>query len=47
LTEGFAKSGLEVQAPEKAAERLLTVINGLTPAETGGYFDHMGERIEW
>ncbi|MBO9426249.1 SDR family NAD(P)-dependent oxidoreductase [Labrenzia sp. R4_1] len=47
LTEGFAKSGLEVQAPEKAAERLLSVINGLTPAETGGYFDHMGERIEW
>ena len=47
LTEGFAKSGLEVQAPGVAASRLLGVIDGLTPADTGRFFDHRGEAVPW
>ncbi|GAA0771820.1 SDR family NAD(P)-dependent oxidoreductase [Roseibium denhamense] len=47
LTEGFAKSGLDVQSPDVAAGRILTVLDGLTSADTGGYFDHMGKPIPW
>ncbi|MBS8262636.1 SDR family NAD(P)-dependent oxidoreductase [Roseibium polysiphoniae] len=45
LTESFAKSGLEVQSPEVAAERLLQVIGGLKPEQSGGFFDHQGVSI--
>ncbi|MES2710984.1 MAG: SDR family NAD(P)-dependent oxidoreductase [Pseudomonadota bacterium] len=45
LSGPFAKSGLDVQTPEQSAERLLAVIAGLTPAQTGGFFDHKGEAI--
>ncbi len=31
----------------EAAARLLRVIDGLTPAETGGFFDHRGEGVPW
>lgn len=47
LTRPFAKSGLEVQAPALAARRLLDVIAALTPADSGNFFDHKGERIIW
>ncbi len=47
LTEGFAKSGLEVQPADQAAQRLLAVIDKLTPADTGCYFDHFGKPIPW
>lgn len=33
--------------PEEAAGNLLAVIDGLTPAETGGFFDWAGKAIPW
>jgi len=33
--------------PEVAAQNLLGVIAGLTPAETGLFFDWRGQRVEW
>ncbi|WPB84837.1 SDR family NAD(P)-dependent oxidoreductase [Sediminicoccus rosea] len=45
LSAPFAKAGLEVQPPEQAAARLLDVLDGLTPAESGGFFDHHGRPI--
>ena len=47
LSTGFAKAGLDVQAPRVAAERLLAIIDGLTPADSGGFRDHMCETIPW
>lgn len=47
LSSPFGKGGLDVQSPEQAAARLLAVIAGLTPAETGGFFDHRGKRVPW
>lgn len=47
LTETFAKSGLDVQEPDVAAQRLLDVVEGLSPSETGGFFDHLGKPIDW
>lgn len=34
-------------APGEAAENLLSVIGGLTPAETGQFFDWQGKRVPW
>lgn len=34
-------------APAQAAVNLLGVIEGLTPAETGGFFDWQGKRVAW
>jgi NAD(P)-dependent dehydrogenase (short-subunit alcohol dehydrogenase family) len=34
-------------APEVAAANLLAVLDGLTPADTGGFFDWAGKRIVW
>lgn len=42
LSGPFARTGLEVQAPELAAARLLAVMDALTPAQSGGFFDHKG-----
>lgn len=47
LGQGFAKAGLDEQAPNEAAARLVEVIGGLTPADTGGFFDHRGETVPW
>lgn len=33
--------------PEVAAENLLAVVAGLTPAQTGGFFDWKGEVVAW
>ena len=40
LSAPFAKTGLDVQTPAQAAARLLEVIAGLAPGQTGGFFDH-------
>ncbi|WP_425097652.1 SDR family NAD(P)-dependent oxidoreductase [Tropicibacter sp. S64] len=32
---------------EEAAERLIGVIKGLTPAQTGGFYDYAGKEIVW
>ncbi|MFK7837657.1 MAG: SDR family NAD(P)-dependent oxidoreductase [Sulfitobacter sp.] len=34
-------------APAKAAENLLSVMDGLTPAQTGGFFDWAGKEVPW
>lgn len=34
-------------APEVAAGNLLRVLDGLTPADSGGFFDWAGKRIPW
>ena len=47
LSKPFSKAGLELQSPEAAATHLLAVIDRLTPAETGGFFDWRGETIAW
>lgn len=33
--------------PDIAAENLLSVIDGLTPEDTGGFFDWSGARVPW
>lgn len=33
--------------PTEAAANLLAVLGGLTPADTGGFFDWAGKRIAW
>jgi NAD(P)-dependent dehydrogenase (short-subunit alcohol dehydrogenase family) len=33
--------------PDQAAAHLLTVLDGLTPADTGGFFDWQGARVPW
>ncbi len=47
LSSPFAKSGLDVQTPEVAAERLLAVIDALTASDSGGFFNHHGEPLPW
>jgi NAD(P)-dependent dehydrogenase (short-subunit alcohol dehydrogenase family) len=47
LSEAFFKSGLSVQTPIEAALNLLKVIDALQPADSGGFFDHKGDRIDW
>ena len=47
LSSSFAKTGLDVQTPELAAERLLEVIAKLTAAHNGGFFDYNGETVIW
>lgn len=34
-------------APETAAENLIGVLNGLTAADTGGFFDWAGKPVPW
>ncbi|MFM9915250.1 MAG: SDR family oxidoreductase [Rhizobacter sp.] len=47
LSSPFAKSGLEVQTPDLAAQRLLAVMDALAVEDSGGFFDHHGERLPW
>ena len=34
-------------APGDAADRLVAVLDGLDPSDSGGFFDHEGARVEW
>lgn len=47
LSSDFAKSGLSVQQPADAAARLLSVLDRLTAADTGGFFDYRGDPLPW
>jgi len=47
LSAPFSKDGLEIQTAEGSAARLLDVIDGLNPDQTGGFFDHLGVPIPW
>ena len=39
--------GHAAQAPADAAAHLLAVLDRLTPADTGGFFDWQGARVPW
>jgi NAD(P)-dependent dehydrogenase (short-subunit alcohol dehydrogenase family) len=45
LSGPFAKAGLDVQTPGEAAAKLLTLIAGLTPAQSGTLIDQNGVTI--
>jgi len=47
LSAPFAKTGLEIQSADVAAGRLLAVIDGLSPHQSGGFFDHHGHPVPW
>ncbi|MEY2943384.1 MAG: hypothetical protein RLY97_1398 [Pseudomonadota bacterium] len=47
LSDPFAKSGLDVQTPHESASKLLAVIDGLSPENSGGFFDQFGKPIPW
>jgi len=47
LSAGFAKQGLTLQTPHAAAEKILAVIDGLRPEDSGGFFDQLGNTIPW
>jgi len=47
LSAPFAKSGLDVRPPDVAAADLVRVIEALTPADTGRFFDHKGAPVPW
>jgi NAD(P)-dependent dehydrogenase (short-subunit alcohol dehydrogenase family) len=47
LSAPFGSGGQPTLAPAEAAERLLAVLDGLTPADSGGFFDPDGRAIPW
>ncbi len=47
LSSPFAKSGLDVQTPEVSAQRMLALLDDLSPDVSGGFFDQMGREVAW
>jgi len=47
LSAPFGAGGNRSYAPDEAAENLLTVLDGLAPPDTGGFFDENGAAIGW
>ena len=47
LSAPHAKTGLEVRTPAEAAALILAVLERLTPADTGGFFDYRGQALPW
>ena len=47
LSAPFGSGGQPTLAPADAASALLDVLDGLAPADTGGFFDHEGNAIPW
>ena len=47
LSNPFFKEGLDVQTPEQAAQRLLSVLDSLTPQHSGQFLDHRGAKIDY
>lgn len=47
LSQPFAKTGLKVRAAAEAANDLLSVLAGLTPAQTGTLVDYQGQTLPW
>ena len=46
FTEKYASRHKTVSAPQAAAN-LVNVIEGLTPAQSGGFFDYAAQKIPW
>ncbi|MFO1090968.1 MAG: SDR family NAD(P)-dependent oxidoreductase [Hyphomicrobiales bacterium] len=47
LSAPFSKAGLDTRSPAVAAGQLLAVIDRLTPAQSGGFFDYRGDPLPW
>lgn len=47
LSQPFAKTGLDARAPAVAASDVLGVIDALTAAQSGGFYDQRGQPIDW
>lgn len=47
LSVRFAKPGLEVQSPDTAARRIMTLLDKLTSVSSGEFFDQRGRVIAW
>jgi NAD(P)-dependent dehydrogenase (short-subunit alcohol dehydrogenase family) len=47
LSAPFAKTGLDVWPPMAAASRLLSVLDQLEAADSGGFFNHDGSPLPW
>jgi NAD(P)-dependent dehydrogenase (short-subunit alcohol dehydrogenase family) len=47
LSAPFGAGGNPTLTPDEAAARLLAVLDGLTAAESGGFFDHEGQAVPW
>ena len=47
LSSDFAKSGLTVRQPGQAAAQLSAVLDRLTTAQTGGFYDYQGNALPW
>ena len=47
LSAPFAKAGLDVRSTNVAAADMIRVMDGLTPADTGGFFNHLGAKLPW
>jgi NAD(P)-dependent dehydrogenase (short-subunit alcohol dehydrogenase family) len=47
LSAPFSRSGLDVKSPAEAADRLLAVIAGLRPEDSGGFFNHDASALPW
>lgn len=47
LSQGFSKTGLQVQRPEDAARDILAGLSGLTPDRSGTFMDRFGTPLPW
>ncbi len=47
LSAPFGKSGLNLLAPPAAAASLLSVLDHLSPSDSGGFFSYGGQRLPW
>jgi NAD(P)-dependent dehydrogenase (short-subunit alcohol dehydrogenase family) len=47
LSAPFSRSGLDLKTPVEAAARLLGVMAGLRPKDSGGFFNHDASALPW
>lgn len=47
LSGKFAKSGLDVKLPPRAAQDLIHVMNGLSASDSGSFKNHDGSDLPW
>lgn len=47
LSQPFAKNGLNVRTPARAAQEIAQVIEHLQPQDNGIFVDYQGQRVPW
>eukprot|EP00435_Cladocopium_sp_Y103_P076850 s1_g589.t1 len=47
LSDPFTNKRANVQTPEESASNLLTVVDGLSPEQSGGFFAYDGMALPW